>query len=243
MQTAGQWTTFDRDIRLALVSLDLNFQIAYIDSPSGEVYLVGNDIGLSSRFVNNVCEPVAKVLIHASQPAMVLGDIQAFEGPTSDVIPDKSIVSSALPSPPTPAAPSTPSAIDNLAKLPDGLWALFCVVVILLGGAGLACFFCLKKKKKKKKKKGEEPKQTEEIPMDDLTAAAVSPQTALTTEWLRERREGKTTRPLPILVEPTDPNVSPPAPDSLTSGGVEFVLPPRYSILLPPPPPTAHPRT
>ncbi|KAJ5478447.1 hypothetical protein N7530_003956 [Penicillium desertorum] len=162
-------------------------------------------------------------------------------------------VSSGLPSPPPPAAPSTPSAIDNLAKLPDGLWALFCVVVILLGAAGLACFFCLKKKKKK----GEEPKQTEEIPssggslctladiswhsMDDLIAAAMSPQTALTTEWLRERREGKTTRPLPILVEPTDPNVSPPAPDSLISGGVEFVPPPRYSI--PPPPPTAHPRT
>lgn len=86
-----QWTTFDQEIRSALESLDLNFQIAHIDSPSGEVYLVGNEIGLSGRFVNNVCEPVAKILVHASQPALVMGDIQAFRGPTSNVIPDISI--------------------------------------------------------------------------------------------------------------------------------------------------------
>jgi hypothetical protein len=84
-----QWTTFDQEIRSALASLDLNFQIAHIDSPS--VYLVGNEIGLSGRFVNNVCEPVAKILVRASQPAMVMGDMQAFEAPTSDVIPDISI--------------------------------------------------------------------------------------------------------------------------------------------------------
>lgn len=86
-----QWTTFDQEIRSALASLDLNFQVAHIDSPSGEVYLVGNAIGLSGRFVNNVCEPVAKILVRASQPSMVMGDIQAFEAPTSDVIPDISI--------------------------------------------------------------------------------------------------------------------------------------------------------
>ncbi|CAG8902924.1 unnamed protein product [Penicillium egyptiacum] len=86
-----QWTTFDQEIRSALASLDLNFQIAHIDSPSGDVYLVGNEIGLSGRFVNNVCEPVAKILVRASQPATVMGDIQAFEAPTSDVIPDISI--------------------------------------------------------------------------------------------------------------------------------------------------------
>ncbi|KUM66240.1 hypothetical protein ACN42_g859 [Penicillium freii] len=54
-----QWTTFDQEIRSALASLDLNFQIAHIDSPSGEVYLVGNEIGLSGRFVDNVREPVS----------------------------------------------------------------------------------------------------------------------------------------------------------------------------------------
>lgn len=53
--------------------------------------MVGNEIGLSGRFVNNVCDPVAKVLVRASQPALVMGDIQAFEATTSDVIPDVSI--------------------------------------------------------------------------------------------------------------------------------------------------------
>jgi hypothetical protein len=62
-----------------------------VDFTGGEVYLVGNEIGLSARFINNVCEPVAKVLARASQPSMVIGDIQAFQVATSDIIPDISI--------------------------------------------------------------------------------------------------------------------------------------------------------
>lgn len=84
-----QWTTFGQEIRSALASLDLNFQVAHVDFP--EVYLVGNEIGLSGRFVNNVCQPVAKVLTHQSQPSLVIGDIQAFQVPTSDVVPDVAI--------------------------------------------------------------------------------------------------------------------------------------------------------
>lgn len=80
-----------QEIRSALASLDLNFQAAHVDSPGGEIYLVGNEIGLSGRFVNNVCNPVAKILSHAAQPAMIMGDIQAFESSASDVIPDVSI--------------------------------------------------------------------------------------------------------------------------------------------------------
>ena len=86
-----QWTTFHQEIRSALASLDLNFQAAHVDSPGSEIYLVGNEIGLSGRFVNNVCNPVAKILSHAAQPAMIMGDIQAFESSASDVIPDVSI--------------------------------------------------------------------------------------------------------------------------------------------------------
>ncbi|KAI1838429.1 hypothetical protein DTO006G1_3690 [Penicillium roqueforti] len=66
-----QWTTFDQEIRSALASLDLNFQIAHIDSPSGEVYLVGNEIGLSAGNGD--------------------GRYSSLEAPTSDVIPDVSI--------------------------------------------------------------------------------------------------------------------------------------------------------
>lgn len=85
------WTTFEDEIRSALAALDLNFQVPHVDFTDGEVYLVGNGIGLSARFINNVCEPVAKVLSRASQPSVVIGDIQAFEVETSDIIPDISI--------------------------------------------------------------------------------------------------------------------------------------------------------
>ena len=55
---------------------------------------------------------------------------------------------------------SSPSAaIDNLAKVPGGLWALiFLVVGAHLGGACWVCFFLLKKKE------GEKPKMTLENP-------------------------------------------------------------------------------
>ncbi|KAJ5182669.1 hypothetical protein N7492_000285 [Penicillium capsulatum] len=84
------WATFNQEIQSALVSLDLNFQVDHIDSPGGEVYLVGNEIDLSGQFVNNVCDPVAKVLARTSQPEIVIGDIQAFETQTSDVFTDGS---------------------------------------------------------------------------------------------------------------------------------------------------------
>lgn len=81
------WTTFDQEIRSALAPLNLNFQVPYVDFAGGEVYLVGNEIGLSSRFINNVCVPVAKVLARSSQPSLVIGDIQAF-AITTEIIPD-----------------------------------------------------------------------------------------------------------------------------------------------------------
>jgi hypothetical protein len=85
------WTTFEQEMRSALAALDLNFQVPHVDFTDGEVYLVGNEIGLSARFINNVCEPVAKVLARASQPSVVIGDIQAFQVETSDIMPDITI--------------------------------------------------------------------------------------------------------------------------------------------------------
>ncbi|OOQ81584.1 hypothetical protein PEBR_42356 [Penicillium brasilianum] len=82
------WTTFDQEIRSALATLNLNFQVPHVDFAGGEVYLVGNEIGLSSRFINNVCVPVAKILAHSSHPSLVIGDIQAF---ATQVIPDVAI--------------------------------------------------------------------------------------------------------------------------------------------------------
>lgn len=84
------WTTFDQEIRSALATLNLDFQVPHMDFAGGEVYLVGNELGLSGRFVNNVCVPVAKVLSRSSHPSLVIGDIQAFTI-TSDIVPDVSI--------------------------------------------------------------------------------------------------------------------------------------------------------
>lgn len=84
------WTTFDQEVRAALAPLNLNFQAPHVDFAGGEVYLVGNQIGLSGRFINNVCVPVAKVLARSSQPSLVIGDIQAF-AITTEIIPDVSI--------------------------------------------------------------------------------------------------------------------------------------------------------
>jgi hypothetical protein len=84
------WTTFDQEIRSALAPLNLNFQVPHVDFADSEVYLVGNQIGLSGRFINNVCVPVGKVLARSSQPSLVIGDIQAF-AITAETIPDVSI--------------------------------------------------------------------------------------------------------------------------------------------------------
>lgn len=84
------WTTLDQEIRSALARLDLNFQVTHVDFAGSEVYLVGNEIGLSGRFINNVCVPVAKVLANSSQSSLVIGDVQAFLL-TPEVVPDVSI--------------------------------------------------------------------------------------------------------------------------------------------------------
>lgn len=84
------WTTFDQEIRSALTPLNLNFQVPHVDFAGGEVYLVGDEIGLSGRFINNVCVPVAKAVARSSQPSLVIGDSQAFTVSTEN-IPDVSI--------------------------------------------------------------------------------------------------------------------------------------------------------
>lgn len=84
------WTTFEQDVRLALRGLDLNFEVPHNDFAGDEIYLVGNETGLSGRFVNNVCIPVARILTHSSQPHFVIGDIQSFMV-TPPIVPDVSV--------------------------------------------------------------------------------------------------------------------------------------------------------
>ncbi|CAI7656383.1 unnamed protein product [Penicillium discolor] len=85
------------------------------------------------------------------------------------------------PSPTPSMSPKSSTAIDNLNKLPGGLWALILLVAAAIVG-GIVWFVYIKANKKGE---GEDPKKTEEIPLDTLSAAALTPQTALSARWLR----------------------------------------------------------
>lgn len=65
-------------------TLDLTAEVSLTDSAEGEKYVVGNELGLTARFVANVCDPVAKALSVTSEGHVRFGDIQAVKlGPTS----------------------------------------------------------------------------------------------------------------------------------------------------------------
>ncbi|KAJ5976807.1 hypothetical protein N7501_000149 [Penicillium viridicatum] len=80
------------------------------------------------------------------------------------------------------------TAIENLSKLPGGLWALVILVVAAVVG-GISC-------------------------LDTLTAAVMTPQATLNLQWLRESQAAdKPGRPLPVLLPPPPPPApAPPAP-------------------------------
>ncbi|KAJ5958801.1 uncharacterized protein N7479_005951 [Penicillium vulpinum] len=152
---------------------------------------------------------------------------------------------SAPPSPAPSAAPaSPPTAIENLSKLPEGLWALILLVVgaLLAVGVMSALYFLFwRNKKGDKPNKSEEREKREETIIDDFVAP-LSPQAALTAEWLRDRRAGKSHSRLRILVEPAYHDTLPPSPERLTRSDVEFVpVPPGFIISGSPPPITASP--
>jgi hypothetical protein len=48
-----------------------------VRSPEREQYLVGNEIGLTARFVRHVCDPVAKALSVTSLQGLIFADIQS----------------------------------------------------------------------------------------------------------------------------------------------------------------------
>lgn len=67
------------------------------------------------------------------------------------------------PSNPSPSMPpKSPTAIDNLNKLPGGLWALIILVASAIVGG--IVWFVYTKANKKKKEEGDKPNETEEIP-------------------------------------------------------------------------------
>lgn len=94
-----RWASFTTDIQNALENLDLTLEVTLTDSGEGEQYIVGNELGLTARFVGNVCVPVAKALSVTSRHGLTFGDIQ-FISPDPAAIPDVVIFDS-----PTPHSP------------------------------------------------------------------------------------------------------------------------------------------
>ncbi|KAJ6104396.1 hypothetical protein N7523_010716 [Penicillium sp. IBT 18751x] len=137
--------------------------------------------------------------------------------------------------PSTPPSPAPSAAIDNLAKVPGGLWALIFFVASAVLGCGVwICVLYFKKKE------GEKLKKTQEIPSGGWIPAVATPQTALTTNWLWERFAGNTSRPLPVLLHSLGPDVAQPDADNLTAGDIQFVIVPSgHEIFSPPSTPIA----
>ncbi|ODM22862.1 hypothetical protein SI65_00451 [Aspergillus cristatus] len=73
------WTTFKQDIQSTLQSLDLSKPVSKTDSSEGEKYLIRNKRGLATRFVHNVCDPVAKALSTTSYQDLVFGDVEGVQ--------------------------------------------------------------------------------------------------------------------------------------------------------------------
>lgn len=95
------WRTFLQEVSDALRSLDLSGEVSLSDSVGNERFLVGCELGLTTRFVRNVCDPVAKALSVTSLSDTIFGDIYAVEAsPTT--IPDVVLLNVPNPDSPTP---------------------------------------------------------------------------------------------------------------------------------------------
>lgn len=93
------WHSFDEYVATTLQELNLDGLVS--DSSEPERYIVGNETGLTSRFVRNVCDPVAKALSVTDMNGIMFGDIQSVK-PRTNFLPDIVIISS-----PTPHRPTT----------------------------------------------------------------------------------------------------------------------------------------
>ncbi|CAI7573545.1 unnamed protein product [Penicillium palitans] len=141
------------------------------------------------------------------------------------------------PSPTPSMPPKSSTAIDNLSKLPGGLWALVILAASTIVG-GIVWFAYTKANKKKKEEEGDKPKEAEGIPLDTLNAAAMTPQAAISARWLRT--DDKPSRPLPVIMEATGPNVAVPDLAGLTHEDVKLVpVPPGFRLPPPAPAPPA----
>lgn len=79
------WTSFYEDVRVALQSMDLNGQVSLIESRNAERYLTGNELGLTTRFVRNLCDPVSEALSVTHLRQVMFGDIHSIRTTTMEI--------------------------------------------------------------------------------------------------------------------------------------------------------------
>ena len=79
------WPSFYDDIRIALQSMDLNGQVSLIESRIGERYLTGNELGLTTRFARNLCDPVSEALSVTNMRDIMFGDIHSVRKTTMEI--------------------------------------------------------------------------------------------------------------------------------------------------------------
>jgi hypothetical protein len=96
------WYSFRNDILAALQGLDLSANVSLTDALEGERFVVGNELGLTSRFNRNVCDVVTKALSVSTLSHARFGDIQSVE-PNTTLFPD--VVALTFTNPQSPVRP------------------------------------------------------------------------------------------------------------------------------------------
>jgi len=79
------WPSFYEDVRVALQSMDLDGQVSLIESRNGERYLTGNEPGLTTRFVRNLCDPVSEALSVTHLRQVMFGDVYSIRKTTMEI--------------------------------------------------------------------------------------------------------------------------------------------------------------
>ncbi|OQE07677.1 hypothetical protein PENVUL_c012G08578 [Penicillium vulpinum] len=80
------WSSFLQETRTFFLSVHITHQVPIKDE--SEIYVVGSELGLSGRFVRNLCDPVMQALMPLDQMSSVrFADIQALT-PSGRTVPD-----------------------------------------------------------------------------------------------------------------------------------------------------------
>jgi hypothetical protein len=71
------WPDFQQQALEACSSITFTGDVSVTDSPEGDLYFVGSELGLTTRFARHVCDAVSKALSVSNLP-LQFGDMQAI---------------------------------------------------------------------------------------------------------------------------------------------------------------------